>query len=379
MTLKLRIIQASSYFYPHIGGVETHVSELSQSLAEIGHEVTVLCADVPKSKQFEHLNGFTIHRFPALDLPYVPYMYFLKNKLSKLEADVIHSHYPPPFMSHAVVTALNDIPHILTYHCDVIIPETLSNIKIPETIKKLIECANKKLYLNSILNNVTKIIATTNSYAITSEILKNLHFEVVPNGIRLHKFDKALKEVNAEREENTVLFVGRLTSVKGVNYFIEAAKIVIKEYPKANFLVVGRGEDEETLMKLSKGCAGNIKFLGHVTWHNLMRLYKRSTVFVLPSFTRLEAFGIVLLEAMACETPVIASDMPGVRDVIDGAGFLVEPKNPEKLAEAVLRVFTNTDEARSVGKRGRKLVESNYDWKVVTEQILDIYKDAIEL
>ena len=378
----MRIIQASSYFYPHIGGTETYVMELSQSLVEMGHEVTVLCADVPKSKRFELLDGFTVYRFPVLDLPYkdiVPYTYFLKNKLSKLEADVIHSHYPPPYMAHALLIAHNDIPHILTYHNDLIIPETLSTPKIPETAKKLIECANKRLYLNFILNNVTRIIATTNSYAITSEILKNLNFEVVPNGIRLQKFDNALKEVSAEREENTVLFVGRLTPDKGVNYFIEAAKIVIKEYPKANFLIVGRGEDEKTLLMLSKGYEGNIKFFGHVSWHNLIKLYRTSTVFVLPSFTRLEAFGIVLLEAMACETPVIASDIPGVRDVIDGAGLLVEPKNPEKLADAVLQVFANANEARSMGKRGRRLVESNYDWKVVTEQILNVYKDVIEL
>ncbi len=378
----MRIIQASSYFYPHIGGTETYVMELSQSLVEMGHEVTVLCADVPKSKRFELLNGFTVYRFPVLDLPYkdiVPYTYFLKNKLSKLDADVINSYYPPPFMSHALLRAHNDIPHILTYHNDLIIPETLPTQKIPETVKKLIECANKKLYLNFILNNVTRIIATTNSYAITSEILKNLNFEVVPNGIRLQKFDKALKEVNTEREENTVLFVGRLTPDKGVNYFIEAAKIVIKEYPKANFLIVGRGAYEKTLLMLSKGYEGNIKFFGHASWHDLIKLYRTSTVFALPSFTRLESFGIVLLEAMACETPVIASDIPGVRDVIDGAGLLVEPKNPGKLADAVLRVFANADEARSMGKRGRKLVESNYDWKVLTKRILDIYKDAVEL
>ncbi|HXY87980.1 MAG TPA: glycosyltransferase family 4 protein [Candidatus Acidoferrales bacterium] len=375
----MRIIQASSYFYPHIGGVETHVYELSQSLVEMGHEVTVICAEVPKSKQYESLNGFTVLRFPAIDLPYIPYIYFLKNKLSKLKADVIHSHYPPPFMSQAVLTALKDVPHVLTYHCDVIIPETLSKLKIPKPVKRIIECANKRLYLNFILNNVTKLIATTNSYATTSEILKNLNFEVVPNGIRLQKFDKALKEINAEREANTILFVGRLTSVKGVNYFIEAAKTVIKEYPKTNFLIVGRGEDEEILLKLSKGYEANIKFFGHVSWHNLIRLYKMSTALVLPSFTRLEAFGIVLLEAMACETPIIASDIPGVNDVTDGAGFLVEPKNPEKIADAVLRVFANADESRSMGKRGRRLVESKYDWKVVTKQILNVYKDAIEL
>jgi len=378
----LRIIQASSYFYPHIGGTETYVKELSQSLVEMGHDVTVLCADVPKSKRLELLDGYTIYRFPILDLPYkdiVPYTYFLKNKLNKLDADVINSHYPPPFMSHALLTALKGIPHILTYHNDLIMPETLFTPKIFKIVKKLIESTNKKLYLNFILNNVTRIIATTNSYAITSEILKNLNFEVVPNGIKLQKFDKALKEVNAEREENTALFVGRLTPDKGVSYFIEAAKIVIKEYPKANFLIAGRGAYEKTLLTLSKGYEANIKFFGHVSWQDLIKLYRTSTVFTLPSFTRLEAFGIVLLEAMACETPVIASDIPGVRDVIGGAGLLVEPKNPEKLADAILRIFANIDEAKSMGKRGRRLVESNYDWKVLAKQILDIYKDVIEL
>jgi N-acetyllactosaminide 3-alpha-galactosyltransferase len=376
--LKLKIIQASSYFYPHIGGVETHVIELSQSLVEMGHDVTVLCADVPKSRKFELLNGVTVCRFSALDLPYVPYVYSLKRRLSKLDADLIHSHYPPPFMSNAVATALKDVPHILTYHCDMVVPDSMAKLKIPETVKKLIEYANKKLYLNGILDDVTTIIATTNSYAITSEILNSLKFEVIPNAIRLQKFDEAVSGVNCERAENTILFVGRLTSVKGVNYLIEAAKTVIEEYPKTNLLIVGQGEDKEKLVKLSKGYEENIKFFGHVSWLNLITLYRTSTILALPSFTRLEAFGVVLLEAMACETPVVASDIPGVRDVIDGAGLLVEPKNPKKLADVLLRVFANADEARRMGKHGRKLIERNYNWTVVTDRILDLYEDAIE-
>ena len=81
---------------------------------------------------------------------------------------------------------------------------------------------------------------------------------------------------------------------------------------------------------------------------------------------------------MACETPVVASDIPGVRDVIDGAGLLVDPKNPKKLADGLLRVFANADEVRLMGKHGRKLIERNYNWTVVTERILDLYKDAVE-
>lgn len=373
----MKIIQASSYFYPHIGGVETYVIELSQSLVEMGHDVTVLSADVPKSTKFELLHGVTVCRFPALDLPYVPYIYSLRKKLSKFDADILHSHYPPPFMSNAVSTTLTDIPHILTYHCDMVIPDSLATLKIPKTFKKLIEYANKKLYLNGILDNATAIITTTNSYAITSEVLNSLKYEVIPNAIRLQKFDEAVSGGNCERAEDAILFVGRLTSVKGVNYLIEAAKIIIEEYPQTSLLIVGQGEDKEKLVKLSKGYEENIKFFGHVSWPNLIRLYKTSTVLALPSFTRLEAFGVVLLEAMACETPVVASDIPGVRDVIGGAGLLVDPKNPKKLADGLLRVFTNADEARLMGKRGRKLIEQNYNWTVVTERILDLYKDAI--
>lgn len=370
----MRIVQASSYFYPHIGGVETHVLELAQSLQDLGHEVIVLCAAVPKSDPKEVLNGLRIYRFPALDLPYVPFVYALRRRIAQFSADVIHSHYPPPFMTYGAVKGLPHVPHVLTYHCDLEIPDHITNLRIPSVLRHSIQWVNNSLYTKPVLDKVNQIIATTQSYARSSPALHNYQYEIVPNGVRLQAFDKL--HDTSEREVKQVLFVGRLSSVKGIDYLIKAAKIVLKQHKDATFLLVGDGEERQSLKALAKGYENCIKFCGHISRRALVELYQSSTVLVLPSFTRLEAFGIVLLEAMACETPVIASRIPGVLDVIGEGGFLVKPRNPQSLATAIQYIFENPANARRMGKKGRQLVEQKYDWKIVAQQVLDVYANV---
>jgi glycosyltransferase involved in cell wall biosynthesis len=367
----VRIIQASSYFYPHIGGVETHVLELAQSLQDQGHEVIVLCAAVPKSDPEEDLNGLRIYRFPALDLPYIPFIHALRRRIAQFSADVIHSHYPPPFMSHGAVKGLPGVPHVLTYHCDLEIPDHIANLRIPNIFKRSIITANNSLYARPALDAVNKIIATTQSYAESSALLRDYQYEVVPNGVSLQSFDR-LNDTN-ERGAKQVLFVGRLSSVKGIDYLIKAAKIVLKQHEDATFLIVGDGEERQRLKTLAKGYENSIKFCGHISRRSLIHLYKSSAVLVLPSFTRLEAFGVVLLEAMACETPVIASQIPGVLDVIGDGGFLVKPCSSQSIAAAIQNIFENPANARRMGKKGRQLVEQKYDWQIVAQQVQGVY------
>jgi len=209
-------------------------------------------------------------------------------------------------------------------------------------------------------------------------VLRGYQYEIVPNGIRLQAFDKQLHDVSNERMSKQVLFVGRLSSVKGIDYLIEAAKIVLKQHDDATFLIVGDGEERQRLEALAIGYENHIKFCGYISRRALIALYKRSTVLVLPSFTRLEAFGVVLLEAMACETPVIASRIPGVLDVIGEGGFLVTPRSPQSIATAILEIFENPTNARHMGKKGRQLVEQKYDWKIVAQGILDLYANVAE-
>ncbi|MGZ4907290.1 MAG: glycosyltransferase family 4 protein, partial [Halobacteriota archaeon] len=144
------------------------------------------------------------------------------------------------------------------------------------------------------------------------------------------------------------------------------------------FVIVGRGEEEERLKALAKDLGDRIKFCGHVSRQTLLRLYRTSTVLVLPSFTRLEAFGVVLLEAMASETPVIASRIPGVVDVTGDGGMLVRPRDQLELANAILKVLDDPKTARAMGKNGRRRVQQNYDWKIVSRKIVDVYNDALD-
>jgi glycosyltransferase involved in cell wall biosynthesis len=340
----------------------------------MGHEVVVLCAAVPKSKHNDALDGLLIHRFPALDLPYVPFVYALRRRIAQFSADVIHSHYPPPFMSFGAVRGLPQIPHVITYHCDLEIPDYIGNLRIPSVFKNLIQRVNSSFYTTPTLNKVDRILATTRSYAQSSPVLCNYQYEIVPNGVRLEAFDR--RPDKREREVKQVLFVGRLSSVKGINYLINAAKIVLKQHKDATFLIVGDGEERQSLTALAKGYENCIKFCGHVSKRTLVELYKSSAVLVLPSFTRLEAFGVVLLEAMACETPVIASRIPGVLDVVGEGGFLVKPCSPHSLATAIQNIFENPANARRMGKKGRQLVEQKYDWKIVAQQILSVYANV---
>ncbi len=374
----MKVLQASSYFYPHIGGVETHVLELSQHLLDLGHEVCVVCAEVPKSTPFQALDGLSIVRLPALDLPYMPYIFRLRQRLSAFNADVVHSHYPPPFISYGTTRGLPQLPHVLTYHCDVVLPDKMASFKIPKAAKKGVTHLNTKLYLSRILHDVQRIIATTESYARSSEVLCEYPYTVIPNGIGLEAFDTAGRAVDAERETSKVLFVGRLSTVKGVEYLIEAAKLVLPHHEDTTFVIVGRGEEGERLKALAKDLGDRITFCGHVSRQALLRLYRTSTVLVLPSFTRLEAFGVVLLEAMASETPVIASRIPGVEDVVGDGGMLVKPRDPLELARAITNMLDDPKKARTMGKNGRRRVEQNYDWKVVARQVVDVYKDVLD-
>ena len=236
----------------------------------------------------------------------------LRRRIAQFSADVVHSHYPPPFMSYGVVKGLPHVPHVLTYHCDLEIPDRIANLRIPNICRCLVSEVNTAMYTKPILDNVAQIIATTESYARTSPVLRGYRYEIVPNGIRLETFDRHLPGLDGEKRAHQILFVGRLSSVKGVDDFVKAAKIVLSQVSDATFLIVGDGEDRERLKKLAKGYEHRIKFCGHVSRGVLLKLYTSSSALVLPSFTRLEAFGLVLLEAMACETPVIASRIPGV-------------------------------------------------------------------
>ncbi len=381
----MKIAMLVPYFFPHFGGTEKYVKDLSIELANRGHEVTVISNNVPKeanAPKEEFSDGIRIKRLDAINLVYLPISFQFNLKM--LDGfDVVHTHCPPFGFVRAVRDRLK-IPHVVTYHCDTTMSEKFLGIKMPKFVIKGVELFTN-LYAKLILPKVDAIITTTESYAATSPVMKHFPHYAIPIGIHYELFDASRQKQNLtdeKRDSKKVLFLGRLAANKGIDYLVHAIPIVLKEVPDAKFVICGEGEEKQYIESyIDKiGVRKHIEFRGKVNLDEMVELYSTSAVFVFPSINRLEAFGIVQLEAMSCYTPVIASDIPGVNNVMENgkSGLLVKPRDPDSLAQAIIKVLKNPEMAREMGRYGRKLVEEKYNWKSIGDKIEEVYKIVLE-
>ena len=207
---------------------------------------------------------------------------------------------------------------------------------------------------------------------------------VIPIGVYHDKLDESTRKQGIDPlkdKKKQILFLGRLAANKGIKYLVSAMPKILAAHPDARLIICGEGEEKPSIVNQIKnlGLEGSITFYGTVDLDTLTRLYTTSSVFVLPSINRLEAFGIVQLEAMACYTPVVAADIPGVNSVMDigKSGLLVPKQNPDAISEAVIKILSNPELIISMGARGRQLVETKYDWPIISKEVEAVYRKAI--
>ncbi len=208
---------------------------------------------------------------------------------------------------------------------------------------------------------------------------------VIPAGVQLSNFNNLTHDNPAfDKKYNTkgkkvALFVGRLTKEKGVEYLIQAAMKI-----KGEVFIVGEGPEKERLQKLArKRKVSNVKFLGYYGKNQaaaLREFYARADVLVLPSVVD-ESLGLVILEAMAARTPVVASNKGGIPLVVkDGkSGFLVRARSAKAISEAVNRVFLDPVLGQAMATNARTVVAEKFDWAVLTPQIVSIYNKTMEV
>lgn len=381
----MKIAMLVPYFFPHFGGTEKYVKDLSMELISRGHDVTIITNNVPKSANApneEIMDGIKVKRLNAANFIYLPVSFEFNLKMLK-GFDIVHTHCPPLGFTRAVRDK-SDIPHIATYHCDTTMSEKFLGVKMPKFVIKSVENLTN-IYARWIMPKANTVITTTESYASTSPVMKNIPHTAIPIGIHFDLFDRSREKQGISdktRDNKKVLFLGRLAANKGIDYLIHAIPRVIAEIPDAKFMICGEGEEKAHVESYidQVGVRSHIEFEGKVNLDKMVELYSNCAVFVFPSINRLEAFGIVQLESMACYTPVIASNIPGVNNVMDNgkSGILVEPRDSEGLAKAMVKILANPDLARQMGNHGRKLVETKYNWKTIGTQIENVYKKAIE-
>jgi glycosyltransferase involved in cell wall biosynthesis len=219
----------------------------------------------------------------------------------------------------------------------------------------------------------------------TARLAKELgadRIRMLPNGVDIDKFTIDPTDVpTQDREENLVLFVGRLESRKGIHVLLSSLDLL---KTPVNLVLVGPNYSDEYSRKILSQVENEkrkgkhtIAYRGSQNLDDLVKWYKKASIFVCPSLC--ETFGIVNIEAMSCGTPVIASDIEGIRDIIENGkdGLLVPPNNPSALAGSVQHLLDNENVRTKLGKEGRKKVEREFSWRAIAEKLCGIYDEIL--
>ena len=378
---ELKIAQVVCSFPPYRGGMGNVAFNLADCLSQLKQEVIVFS---PKLSSLDHdiKSYFRIYKL-APQFKYGNSAVVLQLCYLLLKYDIVHLHYP--FLGASLATLFSKILKgkrqklVVHYHMDL----------VGRDWKSLVYRLYNSIFLPLLARFADRILVTSQDYLKTSLIYKYYlkyqnKFFILPNGVDLDYFrpkprDTGLVNKYGLAGKKGILFVGALDSAhyfKGVNYLLKAFETIVSD--NLRLIIVGAGNLLKTYkdMAVSFGLEKSVIFTGYIPDADLASYYNLADVFVLPSIDKSEAFGMVLLEAMACAKPVIASDLSGVREVVRKRvnGLLVKPKNSQQLSEQLDYLLKHPKIGLQFGLNGRRIVEESYAWKNITEQLLKIYR-----
>ncbi|NJE29753.1 glycosyltransferase family 1 protein [Thermococcus sp. 18S1] len=378
----MRIALVSDWYYPKIGGVASHMHHLALKLRERGHEVAVVTNDRKTGKEEElEAKGIELIKIPGVISPVleVNLSYSLKStgELNEYleDFDVIHSHhaFTPLALKAAKAGRVMGKATLLTTHSISFAHES-----------RLWEALGLTFPLFSrYLKYPNEIIAVSRAAEAFIRHFTDAPVRIIPNGVDDEVF-RPLSERERERlkeelgiEGDVVLYVSRMSPRKGPHVLLNAFSGITD----ATLVMAGSGEMLPFLKAQAKflGIEDRVRFLGYVDGSLLPRLFGMADVFVLPSTTA-EAFGIVILEAMAAGVPVVATDVGGIPEIIRNSesGLLVSPGNELELRNAIQKLLLDEGLRRWFGSNGRRAVEERYSWKKVTEGIEKAYENVMQ-
>ena len=367
----LRILRVAQSVFPEfVGGIEVHVDELSRYQAKRGHEVTVLTSDngdrsLPR-KEFR--DGYTLLRHAEIARPFDNSITpgIVRNVLDRSrDHDIVDIHSHLYFSSNvaAMLGSLSGTSVIVTNH-------GLVSQTAPEWIQRIFNRTVGRLTFGS-ADRIICLSETDRSRV--RDLGVGVPVTVIPSGIDTDLFSP---DTSIERKEK-ILFVGRLKARKGPHYLIEAFSSILDTYPEYSLKLVGDGPMRNELVELSKQLSieEKVHFDRNLPIDDLVREYNESQVFVLPSLS--EGLPRTLLEALACETPAVVTELDQLIPVVQGAGTTVAPKASDQLASEISILLADDDKRRRFGKTGRERVVSSYTWEQTARKTIECYYEAI--
>lgn len=366
---KLRIGIVCPYGWDTPGGVQIHIKELSEWLIIKGHEVSVLA---PVTLEDGNIEPWVVSAGRPISIPYngaIAKVIFgplassrVKQWIVNGDFDLIHLHEPAIPSLSLLAGWAGDGPMVATFHA------ATNSQKIANAIGTM---------LDPLIERITAKIAVSEIARATLKDRFNTEAVVIPNGIDTSKFEGVGNRAQWALP-NTIGFIGRFDEPrKGLSVLLDAIPKIVTQVPDLRVLVAGPGEVQDFQKQIPTQLRDRITFLGRISELEKAQFFKSISLYVAPN-TGGESFGIILVEAMAARTPIIASDLPAFESLLDQGqtGELFSTGNSSALASAVLKLLGDENARKNIADVGYAKAK-NFDWNSVGEQILSVYEMAL--
>jgi phosphatidyl-myo-inositol alpha-mannosyltransferase len=365
----LRIALVTEYYYPHLGGVCEHVHFFAREARRRGHHVDVITSHIPGAEDQPHVIriGRSQPVYANGSQARITLGWHLRRDLRRVlrqgKYDIVHVHSPLTPVLPVLAIEEADCPVVGTFH-------TYFDRSFGYTVGRR--------FSKNPLDMLSAAIAVSNSTTVALNRYFDADWQIIPNGIDTDVFHpSAPPPPGISNDTPNILFLGRFDPRNGLTTLIDSFRRVKAKGTRgrqARLVVVGDGPLREHYYKQANGDK-DIVFVGAVL-EGRPSYYAHSSVYACP--TTKASFGITLLESMACETPVVCSDILGFRDVVvdEREALMVPCGDRDALADALVRVLDDQGLAIQLGTTGRQN-SLEYSWARVTSRVLDVYQTVL--
>ena len=352
--------------HKYAGGAEVYIHELAKRWVKAGHHVTLFCGNDSKCSRNEVIDGIWVIRRGGFYFVYLwAYLYYLLKFRGRYDL-VIDCENGIPFFTPLYVKepVFCVIHHV---HQEVFIRY------LPKPLSLIASVLENRVMPWAYRNAKFITVSESTKKDMNNLNIKGIATEIIPNGVDLEKLKPGVKN-----KSPLVLYLGRLKSYKSINVLITSFKKVVEIIPEVRLIIAGDGEERVGLERLTKRLklSDKITFLGRVSEKKKIRLMQRAWVFVNPSF--MEGWGITSIEANACGTPVVASNVPGLRDSVKNphSGFLVPYGDVELFADRITFLLKNKNVRRQMSGQAVHWAKK-FEWDKSVKKFNSIFNSLI--
>ncbi|MDT0486559.1 glycosyltransferase family 4 protein [Streptomyces doebereineriae] len=377
MSRRRTVAVVAPYYPPKIGGVEQYAARIAAAVAgapDLRPVVITTRLDRGLRTTVGNEDGIPVVRLGVwLKLSNTPlsplWPLQLRHWLRRTRAEVVNVHAPVPGLGDLAVAVAGRRPTVLTYHAG-----SMHKGEADSGVADRLIGLYERAVLPRVFARARRLVA------VSPVSLADGH----PHAVRISPgvdTDRFTPGEPASRRPRTVVYVGRMdrsSAWKGVDVLVRAFAHLARTVPDARLRLVGDGDALPGLRALAAelGVADRLETPGALSGEALTDAVRTAAVLALPSLTEAESFGMALVEAMACATPVVGSEVGGIPHVVDDGetGLLVPPGDPDALAAACAKLLADGDLADRIGAAGRRTAEERYAWPKLTARYLQLFR-----